>query len=997
MRYTEITKGRIKAFLSQSQLPSMLYRDRVDVSLSVASTLERVRFSELNKFEFRKTAIGEKFGPLWSTHWFRVNFEVPSHWKGTVHLRWDSTSEACVFSDDGLPLQGLTGSDRSVEPLRSQFEITKRAKGGEIGCYFIEMACNGLFGVEEFGTKKHNIGRLKLAEIALFDPEVAALCADFRVIGDLALFLPSTHPRAGQALAAANDIINALDIESRSGIAEAREIAQKFLSMRAGEGAHRLSAIGHAHIDTAWLWPIAETKRKCVRTFSTALRYMDERPDYKFACSQAAQLEWIKHLEPRLYSKIREKASCGQFVPTGGTWVEPDCNLPSGESLVRQFLYGQRFFEKEFGARCDVFWNPDVFGYSGALPQIMKKCGIRYFLTQKLSWNQFNKPRFSTFLWEGIDGSTVLTHFPPADTYNSLANVEQVLHNVANFKDADRARESLLLFGYGDGGGGPTTEMLENLERMRNVDGLPKVEMRTPREFFERAEVDIKDPLRWVGELYFELHRGTFTTQAEIKAMNRTSEFALRQAEMIAAIRAKKNGQVYPRRDLERLWKDLLVTQFHDILPGSSIAEVYEDARRDLGQLKLEAAKLAQTALESSVEDGQKSLAVFNPHCFERTFWHEDKLYGASALSFSAPSPVAHRFAPCVLEVAGDLVTLRNGFASFVINKTGQIESIVFDGREFVATNACANDFVFYEDLPLRWDAWDIDIFHLEKRRKLSCVVERFEVVSQNATQIRLRVSKRYGDVCFVKQDIVFTCDSPRIEFENEITWSANHTLLKVEFATTLRAMRATYEIQFGTVERPTHTNTTFDMAQFEVCGQRFADLSEPELGLALLTDNKYGYSVRRGTLALSLLRSPKNPDPSADRGVHHFRYALLPHRGDYRVGRVMEEAMAFNEPLKLIQASHGRQFDSAFEIKGTGVVLDTVKLAEDSDNLVLRLYEFYGRQTRAVLSSTLFDFERVTLCNMLEDDQTELSVVNGKVELNFGAFEVLTLKVRVK
>ncbi|HEY8965696.1 MAG TPA: hypothetical protein VIM58_04585, partial [Candidatus Methylacidiphilales bacterium] len=537
LKHPELTKGRLARFAAE--LKKLLYsRSAPLAKLETWAAPGRVPHAEAAKAKFRPAQVGEVFGPGWSTHWFRVSYAVPKEWAGEeVLLHFDSSSEGCVWRD-GVPIQGLTSYNWGPEDIRSYFTLEEKARGGEKGTLLVEGAINGMFGLSsgEGKSQAEAMGHLRHARLVTRDKAAWDLYWDFAVIREMAENLPADGLEQGPALTAANAIANAVDLTDRSTFAAGRAIAKEFFKAKNGGRTHRVSAIGHAHIDTAWLWPLAETMRKCYRTFSTAVLMMDKYPEYKFVCSQAQQLAWIKVQQPALYRKIQEKAKKGQFVPAGGTWIEPDCNIPSGESLVRQFLVGQRFFKKEFGSHCGEFWNPDVFGYSGALPQILRGAGIEYFLTQKLSWNQLNRPTSSTFLWEGIDGSRVLTHFPPTDTYNAVCTVEEVRKHITNFKDKERASESYMLFGYGDGGGGPTEEMIERLRRMENVAGLPEVEIRTPAAFFERCAADLKDPLVWSGELYFELHRGTYTTQAANKRDNRRSEELLHDVEFLAAL-----------------------------------------------------------------------------------------------------------------------------------------------------------------------------------------------------------------------------------------------------------------------------------------------------------------------------------------------------------------------------------------------------------------------------------------------------------------------------
>ena len=1012
-KHLELTRQRVQNFASK--LTRLFYLRRAPVEISVYHAPGRISFEEAVRGEYAPANVGEKFGPLWSTHWFRVSLEVAADWQGQeVHLLWDSASEGCVWQN-GTPLQGLTGSFNGwqADPIRTEFCLTSRARGGEKLEYFIEVACNGLFGLN---NEAHNArtGELRQAELAVFDRQAWDLYWDLKVIADMALHLPANTPRSGQALYAANEMVNAIQLEDRSTWPAAREVAARFFAVRNGDGQHNLSAVGHAHIDTAWLWPVAETRRKSARSFSTAVRLMDAYPEYKYACSQAQQFAWMKAQYPALYASMLEKARAGQFIPAGGTWVEPDCNIPSGESLVRQFLYGQRFFEKEFGARCQEFWNPDVFGYSGALPQIMKLAGIRYFLTQKLSWNQFNKPSSHTFLWEGIDGSRILTHFPPADTYNSVASVKEVLYNVSNFKDHERANESLLLFGFGDGGGGPTQAMLEQLRRMTDVDGLPRTQIRSPREFFARCEADLKDALVQVGELYFELHRGTYTSQARNKKYNRQAELLLRDAEMLSALAYLTQGQPYPSAQFEQLWKLALTNQFHDIIPGSSIGEVYQDSTREYEFLleqtqSIRAAALPKAVLLPGGAIAEKA-AVFNTLGFPRAEIVElpEGLSGfqktssgcelgrvaVPALGVAIQTPSGSEETVSVSEQSGGF-TLENSRLKVMIARQGGLTSL-YDktaGRECIEPGRVGNRFVLYEDIPNAWDAWDVDVFHLEKELPLSGAISA-QVVESGPLRAAVSFEYSISPRSRMQQIVSLDAISARLDFACQVDWHEKQKFLKVEFPLNLRAPFATYEIQFGHVQRPTHFNNAYDLARFEVPDQKWADLSEPDYGVALLNDCKYGYAAHGNILRLSLLRAPIHPDPLADQGHHAFRYALLPHAGNPQMAGVTEQAYCFNVPL-LVSKSGGQDFQqSYFSISSPAIILDTLKKAEDSDDIILRMYESRGTHVSARLESGL-GFNSASLANLLEDEITPLTWQAGGVTLDFKPFEIVTIKLK--
>lgn len=1035
-KHTDLTRQRLKIFVASLQ--NILYPERRPVNVSAYAAPGRISYADALQGDYRPVQLGERFGPPWSTHWLRVEFTIPAGWAGReVHLLWDSSTEACVWQD-GQPQQGLTGSSNgwSVDPsrpLRGEFCLTKRAAGGKISVLYIEVACNGLFGLSGEPAWLADLGLFRQAEIAIFDREAWDLLWDFRVIADMACELPANTPRGGQALWAANAMVNAIDPAERATWPAAREIAARFLAARNGDGQHNLSAVGHAHIDTAWLWPLAETRRKCIRTFASAVRLMEDYPDYRFACSQAQQYAWIREMTPGLYDQIKARVAEGRFIPTGGTWVEMDCNIPTGESLVRQFLYGQRFFRQEFGVTCRELWLPDVFGYAAQLPQIMRLAGIGRFLTTKLSWNQFNQLPANTFLWEGLDGSPVLTHFPPLDTYNAEGTVKDTLQSVARFRDHDRTNESYLVFGYGDGGGGPTLAMLEQLARMRDVDGLPRVEMRSPGEFFDRAEADIKAPTVWSGELYLELHRGTYTTQARVKRDNRRSELLLRDAEFLSAIASRMSGLAYPAAELERLWKLVLLNQFHDIIPGSSIAEVYQDSAAQYAEVLAAGARLRDEALAVLFGDAAGpagNLYAVNTLDAERTevvalpagtpapqigadglplgivaapalgftVFSETDWIGGFSRSGASPTQPAEASSPEQRAVISETETgfvLENDLVRATLDRGGGLTSL-FDkraGRECTAAGVTSNRFVLFDDNPANWDAWDVDIFHLEKRRDIG-PAHADRVIEAGPLRVAVEFAYQLSPTSSLVQTVSLTALSPRLDFTTEVEWHESHKFLKVEFPLALRAAAATYEIQYGHVQRPTHWNTSWDLARFEVPAQRWADLSEPDFGVALLNDCKYGYAVHGNIMRLSLLRSPKLPDPDADMGHHTFRYALLPHVGTPQGAGVVAEAYRFNVPLLIGRTTATPGEVSFLSVDAPAVVIDWVKQAEDSAALIVRLYEAHGTHARARLTSPL-PVRSAAVCNLLEEEEAPIAWDGGAI-LDLRPFEIVTLKLEV-
>jgi alpha-mannosidase len=717
---------------------------------------------------------------------------------------------------------------------------------------------------------------------------------------------------------------------------------------------------------------------------------MEEYADYRFACSQPAQYAWMKEAYPDVFEGISARIGSGQWEPVGAMWVEADCNLPSGEALVRQLLHGKRFFMREFGYETKELWLPDVFGYPASLPQLIADAGCDYFLTQKLSWNEVNKPAHHTFLWEGIDGTRVFTHFPPADTYNGDFSAGQVVRSAADFKDKERSSRSLYLFGWGDGGGGPEPDMVEAALRLRNIDGSPRVELGRSIDFFERASAEAQDLTTWVGELYFELHRGTYTTQSRTKRLNRRAEQALREAEIWSV--AAEDG--YPAGELEGAWKRLLLNQFHDILPGSSIDWVYEEAERDLEAVIQTAGGLTNAA-QSKLAGGGSSIAVFNITSHARREVLEvngrPALVEAPACGWAVPGD-SLRATSGAVTVAGRV--MENERLRVEWDEQGLLTSI-WDkeaGRQVLAAGGHGNLFQLHRDNPARWDAWDIDI---EYRDTVTNLVELAaqEVELSGPLRAAVRFTRKFG-ASTLEQRMVLDAGSRVLRFETDVDWQEEHKLLKVAFPVAVRSARATYEIQFGHVERTTHTNTSWDRARFEVCAHRWADLGEAGYGVALLNDCKYGYDILGSVMRLSLLRAPTHPDPTADRGRHRFIYALMPHPGDFREAGVIAAAEDLNAPLRVVSSGLGPGTRrSLIEVDTPQVVVEAIKRAEDSDAIVVRLYEAWGGRCRARVRTSL-PTGRAALCDLLEREREEVPVHGGELDLEFAPFKILTLKL---
>uniref|UniRef100_A0A671FMG7 Alpha-mannosidase 2C1 n=1 Tax=Rhinolophus ferrumequinum TaxID=59479 RepID=A0A671FMG7_RHIFE len=734
--------------------------------------------------------------------------------------------------------------------------------------------------------------------------------------------------------------------------------------------------------------------------------------------AKAQQLEWVKTHYPGLHARLQEFACRGQFVPVGGTWVEMDGNLPSGEAMVRQFLQGQRFFLQEFGKICSEFWLPDTFGYSAQLPQIMRGCGIRHFLTQKLSWNLVNSFPHHTFFWEGLDGSRVLTHFPPGDSYGMEGSVEEVLKTVAKNRDKGRTNHSAFLFGFGDGGGGPTQTMVDRLKRLCNTDGLPRVQLSSPGRLFSALESDSGQLCTWVGELFLELHNGTYTTHAQIKKGNRECERVLHDVELLSSLALARSVHfLYPAAQLQDLWRLLLLNQFHDVVTGSCIQLVAEEAMSHYQDIRSHGNTLLSTAAAAlcAGEPGPEGLLIVNTLPWKRTEVlalprpggaHSLALVTVPSMGY-APAPAPNSLQPLlpqqpvfVLQETDGSVTLDNGIIRVRLEPTGRLTSLllVASGREAIAEGALGNQFVLFDDVPLYWDAWDVMDYHLETRKPVLGQAGTLAVGTEGGVR---------GSACFLlqispnsrlSQEVVLDVGCPYVRFRTEVHWHEAHKFLKVEFPARVRSPQATYEVQFGHLQRPTHYNTSWDWARYEVWAHRWMDLSEHGFGLALLNDCKYGASVRGSVLSLSLLRASKAPDATADMGRHEFTYALMPHEGSFQDAGVIRAAYSLNFPLLALPAPGPAPATawSAFSVSSPAVVLETVKQAETSPQgrtLVLRLYEAHGSHVDCWLHTSL-PVQEAVLCDLLEqrDPAGHLPLREASLKLTFSPFQVRSL-----
>lgn len=985
------------------KIEKSIYRVVGELHTTVWVTREPVPFEQRMSGIRKELSIGDKWGDLWDCGWFHFTGTVPASAAGSsVVLLIDISGEACVVDGDGCPVQGLTTVASTFDyslgfPGKKVVPILEQARGGESVDIWADGACNDLFG------ELKNNGVLKEAYIAICNKAMRELYYDFEVLYELMQHIPQDKARYHSILWALLEASRVLRNFTEEEAMKARAILAPELGKEGGHPSLTISAIGHAHIDLAWLWPIRETIRKGARTFSTVLALMECYPDYVFGASQPQLYQWMKEYYPSLYQRIKEQIYKGRWEPQGGMWVEADTNVTGGESLIRQILYGKRFFKEEFDYDIKILWLPDTFGYTASLLQIMKKSGLEYFMTIKLSWNEYNKYPHHTFLWKGIDGSTVLVHMPPEGTYNSSAAPRAIAKAEREYLDKGVSDRCLMLFGIGDGGGGPGEEHLERLRREKNLDGLAPVVQEPAIKFFRRLEEGRNRYQTWVGELYLEKHQGTYTSQARNKRYNRKIELELRELEWACVLGLIVCGYPYPQKDLERIWKEVLLYQFHDILPGSSIKRVYDESLARYKVLMEEVKELKEKAYLSwidrlDVSDMVYPVAVMNSLSWGREEWIcvEDKWLkvkvppmGYAVVDASMPKTQIYGLA------AGDNL-LENDRLRIRFASDGSIESI-FDkeyNREVIPAGSFANKLAVYDD---KGDAWDFPVFY----DQIPCEFFTLQSASFYVDGPKAVANQvyRYG-ASTLEQKVVLTLGSRRVDFITKVDWRETNKMLRTSFPVDIRTNEATCDIQFGSIKRPVHRNTSWEMAKYEVCAHKWVDLSQRDYGVALMNDCKYGHKVIDNVIDLNLLRSSTYPDPEADRGVHEFTYALYPHAGDHVEGGVAREGYELNIPVNVIPLDAGKDGtmprEKAFmEVEAQNIILETVKKAEDGDDIIIRLYENSGAGVKTKISFN-FPFKFVYLVNMMEEEIRELNTEGNGIELYFNPYEIHTLKVRM-
>lgn len=1024
--YPQIQLDQIIAAFNR--ITKNFYIEEEKFSAEYAVTPEPVQFKDINTLTFKPIEEGTVWGKQWDCAWFRIKGEIPKTWKGSyVVLKIDLAGETCIFDLDGNPLSSVTHQS-IFDPnyVKERFHLMPCCEGGEKLDFWLEAGANGLFGVtrdsaarEEnkivediHGTWRACVNSLRICK---FDYDRWQLSTDLRVIIDLVKSLPDNTARKIQILRITKKALDFMPIE-RGGYKAVREALKPIFELGVDPATVNVHGIGHAHIDTAWLWPVRETIRKVGRTFATQISLIEKYDEYKFGASQPQLYTFCKERYPSLYKKIKKAVADKRWELQGAMWVEADCNIPNGESLVRQIVHGKNFYKDEFGEEVKNVWLPDVFGYSGNLPQFMKKAGVDYFLTQKLSWNIYNVFPHNSFIWRGIDGSEVVAHFPPEDSYNSSLDPSSLRKHETNNKEAGLVTEAISLFGIGDGGGGPTEEYIERGIRCKNLNGCPKFNFSFVQSALEKIG-KFKDELdTWDGELYFEMHRGTYTTQTKIKLWNRRTEEALRATEFICSMVGLDK---YPAEKMDELWKRLLINHFHDIIPGSSIARVYKEAVAELKMIVSECNDIIINAVSTALTKNEEAITLFNPS--STTYnglvklpgeYTTAKINGKTLTSqneaedyYVSIEVPAQEFVSLELvkdktlatpaktsDAAGKISVLENELVRYEINDQMHVTRI-FDkesNKEIIPEDGLGNVLRMFNDIPHCYDAWDIDENYMEQEVARPTVIS-IETISgplRNGVMAVMQIGNS-----LIQQTAWLEKNGKRLDFVTNVDWNELHKLLRVEFDVTPYYHEARYEVQYGTIARPTNNNTKWQYAQFEVLGHRYADLSQPGYGVAMLTDSKYGYRIKGNKMSLSLLRAPINPDPLADLGQNTFTYSILPHKGilsDLDCP-VLKNAAELNQGLTYIPGYTG-SLKMPVKVKGDSVEFSVLKKAEKENCLVVRIAETHGRTSNFAINTTS-DKAKIIECDLMEWNNIgseSIAELKGTIK----PFEIKTFKI---
>lgn len=999
--------------------------------VSAFATLERFHCIPEDSL-FDPIEKGYKWGEEFGYCWFKTDFVVPDGLGGKdIFIRPHISGYEGTLWVDGVPYGNFSTKIVFTGHGNHYCDLLKKdAKAGEKIAidleYYAGHSYKGCHPTENNPLLTYDFSYEGI-DICVKNYAIQEFYFDLRTLVQLVKNLPESSFRRASVINELEKVFKEIyqspdDVdrdEFMAALERAKPYLKKALSVKNGDDAPKAALIGHSHMDTAWLWHVGETVKKCARTYANQLALMDEYPEYKFIQSSSCHSDFLRRKYPDLFARIQQKVKEGRYEPNGGVWVECDCNITSGESMVRQFLWGQRFTRKYFDFTSNCFWLPDTFGYSAAIPQIMKGCCVDYFLTTKIDWNDTNTFPLDTFYWEGIDGTKVFTHFnrthiwPDAeDLMTYVAGTPSNSHSCIKDKRVTDTR--VISYGYGDGGG-PQFEMIEAAKRCADLNGCPKSEHKLVGEAMKEIERDAVEPDTYAGELYLELHRGTLTNQHVIKRNNRKAEFALRDLEIFTVNDAVKNNKTADSADIAPLYEKLLVNQFHDILPGTCIPRAHEESRAMTTALITRARDLVKELAQSDKED---CVTVTNTLSFDRSDvivldysgkivdgGYRQQVYidvrgnkklivgGVTVPAFSS---ITLKLVDGKLEENSvfslDDNSLETPFASVKFADNGTISSFVDKraDREICGDGYNLNTFIMAEDFPSEWDNWDVDADIEMKFEDVSKLVSR-EVVSNGSVALVIRSKYAISGKSTVTQDMIFFADSAEVRFDTVMDWQDNHRFLKTAFDTSVRQEFARFDVQFGNVKRPTTRNNSVEKAKFEVLNHKYTDLSETRFGVAVLNDSKYGISVNGGKLRLSLHKGGLRPDFKGDRGVHHCVYSFLPHDSGFDAENVIRPAYELNVPAAVTAGEYSAQ--KLMSIDADNIFVEAVKPCEDAQRaFIVRMYEAEGTFTNAKVS--FFDGAKsVKITNMLEEEQGEVESI-APAKLQFRPFEIKTLKV---
>ncbi|MCQ2402591.1 MAG: glycosyl hydrolase-related protein [Lentisphaeria bacterium] len=1020
---------RLNNFFSRSEEDMFTEYEPMTAEISVVK--EPVSWKEREKLSYQPLSEGTCWGHYWDSCWVHLKGQVPKAWSGKpLVMRLNLGGEMLVFDTKGNPICGMT--DHSLfanRYIKDVFRFEKPAKGGEKIEFWVEGVASNIQGQTNFPWDPHATRATNRTgqsspvvhhlRLALFNEELYHFRLEFSQLLSLVSNMKCdvTNYRCRQLVQALSDSLDAY-CGNPANAAAARAALAPILSQPATASALHCTAIGHAHIDVGWLWPVKESIRKAARTFSSQLRLMERYPEYRFGASQPQLYQFVKDHYPSLYKRLKAAVKAGKWECQGGMWVEADNNLPSGESLIRQFLHGKNFFKDEFGVEVRNLWIPDVFGYNGNTPQIMKICGCDFFLTQKLSWNNINQHPYNTFRWRGIDGSEVVTHFPPENTYNSEMSAGSLAAAQDRYQEATVCQDFIALFGIGDGGGGPCEDHVERALLAKNMEGVPKVQIGFAQEAADRMIAQKEKFPIWHGELYFEKHRATLTTQSRTKRNNRKLEQRLLQAEFLSSLLP---ADKYPRKVLDKVCKTLLINQFHDIIPGSSIKLVYDNTQKEHADCLKALEEVLQDAAKALLRPNANALTLFNSLSTEYArpvelpkSWAKGTVKTADGKAVPTQVESDGRvFAAVVVPADGFLTLVRNPRSGKAVatksdselllensrlscefNADGRLISLVSRENDQEQLSAPGNVLQLYVDEPAEYDAWDLDPWYRTQRTEDAKAAGK-AVREVGPVRSVIRFPLAIGNST-IQQEVSLAENGSAVEFKTAVDWNEARKMLRVAFPTNVDAREATYDIQYGMIKRPTHTNTSRDQVQFEVCGHRYADLSDGERGVALMNDCKYGYMVREGVMELSLLRSSKWPDFYADQGHQEFTYAIRPHGGSVIEAPVYTDAAQLNREPWGFEGQEAAKVTVPVTVEGEGVSLEVLKRAEKSDDLVVRIVETRGRHAQGALKLRKgAGLSKVKLTNAIEwTDGGEVQGVDGEYPFALAPFQILTLKL---